>query len=54
MLRACGARLCETASRRARTKEIARRIVVRKGEDAARGFGRGSSAARRAWPGRAR
>ena len=44
MLRARGARLCETASRRARPKELARRIVTRKGEDAARGFGRGS------WP----
>jgi hypothetical protein len=52
MLRARGARLCETASRRARAKEIARRIVTRKGEDAARGFGRGFLAASRAWHGR--
>jgi hypothetical protein len=36
MLRACGARLCETASRRARGEELTRRIVTRKGEDAAR------------------
>ena len=54
MLRARGARLCETASRRARPKELARRIVTRKGEDAVRGFGRGSLAASRAWPARAR
>ena len=54
MLRARGARLCETASRRARPKELARRIVTRKGEDATRGFGRGFLAASRAWPGRAR
>ena len=36
MLRARGARLCETASRHARPKELARRIVTRKGEDAVR------------------
>jgi hypothetical protein len=48
MLRARGAQLCETASRFARPKELARRIDTRKGEDATRGFGRGFLAANRA------
>ena len=48
MLRARGAPLFEITARRARAKEIARRIVTHKGADAARGFGRGSTGASRA------